>query len=154
LSYDRSRGLTSATLNEDARFIFPLNDEYWAVGITVGKRLYEPEVDRLLRRAIDRPYVLIDCGANMGYWANLASSAPYGRHAAVAIEASRANYEILTLNVGANHGRFVALHRAILDRSGQRVRLYGQRHYGMSVRTDWHPERGRNIICRSENILR
>jgi hypothetical protein len=107
------------------------------VGITVGKRLYEPEVDRLLRRAIDRPYVLIDCGANMGYWAT-----------------SRANYEILTLNVGANHGRFVALHRAILDRSGQRVRLYGQRHYGMSVRTDWHPERGRNIICRSENILR
>jgi FkbM family methyltransferase len=128
------------TLNEDARFIFPSNDEYWSVGVTVGEGLYEPEIDWLLRHAMGRPYVLIDCGANMGYWAILASSAPYGRHATVAIEASRANYEILTLNLGANNGRFVALHRAILDQSGQRVRLYGRRHYGMSVRTDWHPD--------------
>ena len=135
----RSRELTSVRLNEDARFIFPSNDEYWCVGITIGERLYEPEIDWLLRRAMGRPYALIDCGANMGYWTVLASSAPYGGHPAAAVEASRANYEILSLNLAANNNRFVTVHRAILDQSGQRVRLYGEKHYGMSVRSDWHP---------------
>jgi hypothetical protein len=90
-----SQELTSAALNEDARFIFPTNDEYWTPGTTVGERLYEPEIDWLLRCATGRNYALIDCGANMGYWSVLASSTPYGRHAAVAIEASRANFQIL-----------------------------------------------------------
>jgi FkbM family methyltransferase len=138
----RSRELTSVRLNEDARFIFPSNDEYWSVGVTIGERLYEPEIDWLLRRATGRPYAFIDCGANMGYWTILASSAPYGGHQTVAVEASRANYEILSLNLAANNNRFVALHHAILDQSGQRVRLYGERHYGMSVRSDWHPSSG------------
>ena len=131
--------MTSAALNPDARFIFPSNDEYWASGTTVGERLYEPEIDWLLRSAVGRNYALIDCGANMGYWSVLASSAPYGRHAAVAIEASRANCEILEMNSAANNGRFAVLHRAIFDRSGLRLNLYGQKHYGMSLRTDWHP---------------
>ena len=33
-----------------------------------------------------------------------------------------------------------ALHSAVLDQSGRRVRLYGQKHYGMSIRSDWHPD--------------
>lgn len=140
LDQAHSREVTSAALNEDACFIYPSNDEYWSIGTTIGERLYEPEIDWLLRRAKGRPYGLIDCGANMGYWSVLASSAPYGRHAAVAIEASRANYEVLTLNAEANNGRFVALHSAVLDQSGQRVQLYGQKHYGMSIRSDWHPD--------------
>jgi hypothetical protein len=94
----RSRELTSVRLNDDAHFIFRSNDEYWSVGVTIGERLYEPEIDWLLRRATDRPYALIDCGANMGYWTILASSAPYGGHRAVAVEASRVTYEILSLS--------------------------------------------------------
>jgi FkbM family methyltransferase len=139
MSDRKSRDLTSAKLNEDARFIFPANDEYWSPGITVGPRLYEPEIDWLLRHAVDRPYAFLDCGANMGYWSILASSAPFGRHPVVAIEAARANFEVLLLNSQANNCRFTALHRAILAESGKRAHLYGQKHYGMSLRTDWHP---------------
>jgi FkbM family methyltransferase len=131
--------LTSAALNEDARFIFPSNDEYWTSGTTVGERLYEPEIDWLLRCAVGRNYALIDCGANIGYWSVLASSAPYGRHPALAIEASRANFELLKINSDANNSRFAVLHRAIFEQSGLRVQLYGQKHYGMSLRPDWHP---------------
>ena len=69
--------MTSAMLNEDAVFVFPANDNYWSPGVTVGRHLYEPEIDWVLRRAIDRPYALLDCGSNMGYWSILASSAPY-----------------------------------------------------------------------------
>jgi FkbM family methyltransferase len=142
MSDPTGRELLSATLNEDARFLFPPNDEYWSAGVTVGDRLYEPEVDWLLRRAAERPYALVDCGANIGYWSIVASSRPYGRHPAVAIEASRANWELLVLNARANGDRFRVLHRAILDESGKRVTLYGRKHYGMSLREDWHPGDG------------
>jgi FkbM family methyltransferase len=131
--------MTSAMLNEDARFIFPSNDNYWSLGVTVGQHLYEPEIDWVLRRAINRPYALLDCGSNMGYWSILASSAPYGRHPAVAIEASRRNFQILLMNSQANNGRFIAIHRAVLDEAGKQVQLHGTRHYSMSLRKDWHP---------------
>ena len=45
MSEPAGRELLSATLNEDARFFYPPNDEYWSAGATVGDRLYEPEVD-------------------------------------------------------------------------------------------------------------
>ena len=89
-------GLTSAVLNEDATFIFPQSDNYWCPSVTVGKGLYEPEIDWLMQRACDKPYAMLDCGANLGYWSVLASSAPYGRHAVVAIEVS--------LSVGVGFG--------------------------------------------------
>jgi hypothetical protein len=31
------------------------------------------------------------------------------------------------------------LHRAILNETGRRVRLFGKKHYGMSLQPDWHP---------------
>jgi FkbM family methyltransferase len=140
MSDPAGRSLLSATLNEDARFLYPSSDEYWAAGVTVGDRLYEPEIDWLLHLAAERPYSLIDCGANLGYWAIVASSRPYGRHPAVAIEASRANFELLVMNARANGDRFQVLHRAILDESGKQVTLYGRRHYGMSLLKSWHPD--------------
>ena len=102
-----------ATLNEDATFIFPQSDNYWCPSVTVGEGLYEPEIDWLMQRASDKPYAMLDCGANFGYWSVLASSAPYGRHAVVAIEASRANCELLRHNAQANGDRFSILHRAV-----------------------------------------
>jgi FkbM family methyltransferase len=135
-----NRELISVTLNENARFLYPHNDRYWSPRSTNSVGLYEPEIDWLLRRAIERPYALIDCGANIGYWSTVASSAPYGGHKAVAIEASSENYEILTANARANNDRFATLHRAIFDKSGMRVRLFGKQHAGKSLRTDWHPD--------------
>jgi len=133
-------GLMCAALNEDATFIFPQSDNYWCPSVTVGEGLYEPEIDWLMQRASDKPYAMLDCGANLGYWSVLASSAPYGRHAVVAIEASRANCELLRRNAEANGERFSILHRAVYSQSTQLVRLYGHRHYGKSLLPDWHPD--------------
>ena len=130
----------SAALNEDATFIFPQDDSYWCPFVTTWKGLYEPEIDWLMQRAREKPYALLDCGANMGYWSVLASSAPYGRHAVVAIEASRANCELLRRNAEANGDRFLTLHRAVHSKSAELVRLYGQPHYAKSLLQDWHPD--------------
>jgi FkbM family methyltransferase len=133
------RGLVWASFSEDTRFFYPRNDDYWNPRNTDRHGLYEPEIDWLLRRAAKRPYALIDCGANLGYWSIVASSASYGRHPAVAIEASRANFQILTLNAKANDNRFAIVHGAIWNEPGKLMRLFGKKHYGMSLRTDWHP---------------
>lgn len=42
--------------------------------------------------------MLVDCGANFGYWSVLASSQPFGRQAALAIETSPKNAERLEVN--------------------------------------------------------
>jgi FkbM family methyltransferase len=125
------------TLNEDARFLYPEAEPYWSPDVVNGT--YEPEIDWLLRRAGERPYAMIDAGANYGFWSILASSAPYGRHPTIAIEPARANYDWLVRNANANGGRFQTLRRAVLDCSGRRLKLYGKKHYGLSLRTDWHP---------------
>jgi FkbM family methyltransferase len=142
LKYDTElREMTDAMLNEDARFIFPVHDSYWTPENTAACGLYEPEIEWVLRQAADRPYALIDCGANLGYWSILASSAPYGQHQVIAIEAARANFNILQLNLKANNQRFFALHRAVAAKSGKRVRLFGRQHYGMSLHKEWIPAR-------------
>ena len=68
----RSPGLAGVMINEDARFVFPEGDWYWEKHIKRG--FYEPEIERMLRRAAERPYALIDAGANFGYWSIVASS--------------------------------------------------------------------------------
>jgi FkbM family methyltransferase len=132
------RPLVTVMLNEDARFAFPEGDWFWTRHIDRG--FYEPEIEHVLRRAADRPYALIDAGANFGYWSIVASSAPYGRHPAVAIEASQDNFRLLAHNAQLNGGRFRTLHRAVLDISGKRVKLFGRKHYGLSLREDWHAD--------------
>lgn len=131
--------MTSAALNDDALFVFPADDPYWKSGGNVGRGLYEPEIDWVMLRSVGRPYALIDCGANMGYWSVLASSRPYGQHPVMAIEAAASNFEILLINRQANQNRFSTLHRAVTAQTGDKVRLYGRKHYGMSLRRDWHP---------------
>ncbi len=131
-------GLTSVQLDADTRFIFPLGDHYWH-GVFLG-RTYEPVVDWLFRRIKDVPYALIDCGANMGYWSLRVSGREFGAHKAIAIEASRSNFELLENNARANGERFTGLHRAISDQSGKTLKLYGKMHFGRSLKADWHKD--------------
>ena len=119
------------------RFIYPQGDSYWTQVLADGT--YEIEIDWLMRRATHRPYGMIDAGANFGYWSIVATSGSYGRHSTIAIEAGKANYEWLVLNSRTNGNCFQTLHRAVLDQSGRWVPLYGKRHAGLSLRTDWHP---------------
>lgn len=124
-------------LNEDAWFLIPSGDPYWPTDVRMQQ--YEPEIACVLERAADRPYAMLDGGANYGLWSILASSEPYGRHPAVAIEPSRVNFACLLQNAKANGGRFHTLCRALSDVSRQRATLYGKKHYGLSLRPDWHP---------------
>ena len=129
--------IARVALNEDALFVVPKNDGYWWPNSMLGG--YEREIEHVLRRAADKPYDLFDAGANYGYWSILSSSTPFGRHRAAAIEASEGNFRCLVANASANGGRFHVLHRAVLDISGETVRLYGKKHWGLSLRKDWHP---------------
>ena len=129
--------IARVALNEDALFVVPKNDGYWWPNSMLGG--YEREIEHVLRRAADKPYDLFDAGANYGYWSILSSSTPFGRHRAAAIEASEGNFRCLVANASANGGRFHVLHRAVLDVSGETVRLYGKKHWGLSLRKDWHP---------------
>jgi FkbM family methyltransferase len=130
------RGLASVQLDSDTRFIFPLGDHYWHP-VFLG-RIHEPPVDWLFRRIKDRQYALIDCGANMGYWSLRVSSRELGSHKAVAIEASKSNFDLLENNARANGERFTAIHRAISDQSGKTLKLYGKMHFGRSLKPDWN----------------
>ena len=129
-------GLTSVQLDADTRFIFPLGDHYWH-GVFLG-RVYEPVVDWLFRRIKDVPYAMIDCGANMGYWSVRVSGEEFGAHKAVSIEAAQSNFDLLQNNAHANGERFTAIRRAISDRSGETLKLYGKMHFGRSLNPDWH----------------
>ncbi len=131
-------GLTSVQLGPDTRFIFPLGVHYWH-GVFLG-RVYEPAVDQVFWRIKDVPFTLLDCGANMGYWSLRVSSKEYGAHKVVAIEASQSNFNLLQNNAVANGGRFTAIHRAISDKSGEVLKLYGKMHFGRSLNADWHKD--------------
>jgi FkbM family methyltransferase len=136
MTRSKTQELVSVSLNSDAVFIFPQGG-YWSQSVC---GLYEPEIGWILRRAAERPYAFLDGGANYGYWSILASSAPYGRHSSIAIEASLRNFEYLVKNAHANGCRFHSLRRALLDESGRQVILYGKSPAGMSLRKDWHPD--------------
>jgi FkbM family methyltransferase len=119
-------------LADDARIAFPFGDGYWT-RLLDGKATYEPEVEALLRTIADVDYDFVDCGANFGFWSILVSSRLYGRHRAVAIEASAANAARLAANARLNGDRFDVLHRALGATDGGTAWLAGSKHEGMTI---------------------
>lgn len=118
-------------LNEDAVFAFPFGDEYWST-ILDRKYVYERDIDLFLRSISGTDYVLLDCGANYGYWSTLVSSRPYGSHRAIAIEPSTANYAGLRRNAVINGDRFETIKSAIGETSGIAY-LSGRKHESMTI---------------------
>jgi FkbM family methyltransferase len=121
-------------LNADALFSFPYGDGYWSKLLN-RTFSYEDELELLFRASADVDYMLLDCGANYGYWSVLVSSKPYGSHKAIAVEPSSANYGVLTNNVAINGGRFEALKSAIGAERGT-ARLSGTKHEAFSIAGD------------------
>lgn len=114
-------------LNSDAVFAMPFADGYWSR--LLNRRYdYEAEIEAFLQGVADVDYAFVDCGANFGYWSVIASSAPFGAHHALAIEASSRNVTRLELNAGLNGDRFRCIHAAIGGTSGGYVRITGDRH--------------------------
>jgi len=116
-------------------FSFPSRDYYWNRLLDASWH-YEPEIDSLLRWLSDVPFVFVDLGANFGYWSTRVGAGLYGNHRSIAVEPSEQCFKILTRNTT---GLPVGLHcRAIDEKSGEKVLLYGERHAGFSINRDWH----------------
>ncbi len=118
-------------LNPDATFEFPYGDGYWSK-LLDRSFLYEDELDRLFKGAIDVNYTLIDCGANYGYWSVLVSSTPFGSHRVIAIEPSSQNFAKLKNNAELNGNRFEVMNCAIGAARGK-ARLSGTKHEAFSI---------------------
>lgn len=114
-------------LNDDAWFAVPLGDRYWSRLLNRAYS-YEEEIEVFLRNAADTRYVFVDCGANFGYWSILASSAPFGRQHAIAIEASPANAYRLRRNAALNGNRFRVFNAAVGRHAGGFVHITGHKH--------------------------
>jgi len=118
-------------LNEDAVFEFPYGDGYWSKLLNRAYT-YEDELELLFEDSVDVDYVLIDCGANYGYWSVLVSSRPFGAHKAIAIEPSAENFPKLANNAHVNGDRFEAMKCAIGAARGT-ARLSGTKHEAFSI---------------------
>ena len=118
-------------LNPDAVFEFPYGDGYWSKLLNRSYH-YEDELELLFKDSADVDYTLLDCGANYGYWSVLVSSKPYGRHKAIAIEPSGANFPKLANNAKINGNRFEAMKCAIGASRGT-ARLSGTKHEAFSI---------------------
>jgi FkbM family methyltransferase len=118
-------------LNDDAVFEFPYGDGYWSKLLNRAYT-YEDELELLFEDSVDVDYVLIDCGANYGYWSVLVSSRPYGAHKVIAIEPSAENFPKLANNAHVNGDRFEAMKCAIGAARGT-ARLSGTKHEAFSI---------------------
>jgi FkbM family methyltransferase len=118
-------------LNPDAIFAFPYGDGYWSKLLNRSLS-YESELELLFLDSRDVDYVLIDCGANYGYWSVLVSSAPFGAHKAIAIEPSSVNFAKLSNNAAISGNRFEVLNCAIGSVRGT-ARLSGTKHEAFSI---------------------
>jgi FkbM family methyltransferase len=121
-------------LNPDAQFAFPYGDGYWSKLLN-RTFSYEDELELLFRDSAGVDYMLLDCGANYGYWSVLVSSQPYGAHKAIAIEPSSQNFAVLANNAGLNGGRFEPMKCAIGAERGV-ARLSGTKHEALSIAGD------------------
>ena len=142
-----------------SRFCFDLADPYWSRLLARGY-VYEPEIAHVFALIRDRAFVFLDCGANYGYWSVLATGRSVsgaearqrggGCLAAVAVEASRPNFERLRETAAANGERFATLHRAVLDADGREVEIgSGAPHHAsrsvVPVGPDGSAERGGRV---------
>ena len=118
-------------LNDDATFEFPYGDGYWSKLLNRAYT-YEDELELLFEDSVDIDYVLIDCGANYGYWSVLVSSRPYGAHKVIAIEPSAENFPKLANNAHVNGERFETMKCAIGSARGT-ARLSGSKHEAFSI---------------------
>ncbi|MFT3852362.1 MAG: FkbM family methyltransferase [Ilumatobacteraceae bacterium] len=98
-------------------------DSLWLRSLLVD-RSYEPDVDHLLASMFHPGDGFLDCGANLGIWSIATGHIAGDAGRVVAVEAGTDQYAHLVANNVANDDRFVALHRAVSDASGQEVPFY------------------------------
>lgn len=108
--------IATVTLSGGQKFSFPAYDQYWCRYLYAGKP-YEPDVEDAFRR-FGKGRVLIDCGANIGYWS--VRHREFGFTDSIAIEANPRLIPLLRRNYGgAIH------HAAVHSHSGETLLFSG-----------------------------
>ncbi|MCW5718754.1 MAG: FkbM family methyltransferase [Bauldia sp.] len=128
----RSGKAVRVALAPDASFEMPYGDGYWSILLSRRAR-YEADVEVALLAFADIDFAFVDCGANYGYWSVLITSAKFGRHSAIAIEAAPDTFGWLARNAAANGRRFDVLNRAIAEHTGSKVTIRGAKHEARSI---------------------
>lgn len=116
LSRFRDGRIDTVTLPSGETLSFPSCDPYWCRYL-YARVPYEPDVEAILRRHAPGR-MLIDCGANIGYWSVRAKGLGFAD--AVAIEANSHHIPLLRQNFP---GRVI--HAAVHSRSGEILHLEG-----------------------------
>lgn len=124
------RRWSTVALPTGERISFPTFDPYWARSLWAGCR-YEPDVELILTRLGRLPdALLVDCGANIGYWTVRSRSLGYKR--AIAIEANPALIPLIDKNVRQNRIAAKVRHAAIYERSGETLLLSNTEEHAVS----------------------
>lgn len=120
------RGAVSrVSLPSGRRISFPSVDPYWAPYLW-GRRVYEPDVEAIFRKLRKIPgKLLVDGGANIGYWTVHLSSPEFGFDRFIAVEANPALIQLIKENVEENAIRCEVVHAAIAAEPGLTVYLGG-----------------------------
>lgn len=113
------------------RFRLPVFEPYWGPTV-IGGRPFEPDVERLVYEMRDLRPVLVDCGANYGYYSVLVTGPEHGYAGALAIEANPTTYARLRENARLNDDRFATLNLALSSRSGDTVTLALTEHHAVT----------------------
>jgi FkbM family methyltransferase len=113
------RQMGTAKLRGGQTIRFPAFDSYWCRFVWANVP-YEEDVAQIFRK-IARGRVLVDCGANIGYWSVRAPE--FGFTEVIAIEANRDLVPILRENFHLNHTPGVVHHAAVYSQTGQQLFL-------------------------------
>ncbi len=83
----------------------------WAVGARIAvKRNYEAHVTATMRSLLQRDMVVVDVGANIGYYTLLAASKVGNTGKVIAFEPSSQNCDLLRMSIAANNFSSVIVH--------------------------------------------
>lgn len=108
--------IATVTLPSGQRLTLPAYDGYWCRYVYAAKP-YEPDVERIFRR-FGKGRVLVDCGANIGYWS--ARHKDFGFTDAIAIEANPKLVRFLRINYSG-----CVIDKAVYSRSGEQLTFSG-----------------------------
>lgn len=128
------RGSVSRVILPSGRHIaFPSVDPYWAPYLW-GRRTYEPDVQEIFRRLGSiHGKLLVDGGANIGYWTVQMSVPEFGFDRFIAVEANGALIPLLNENVDLNGINCKIVHAALADKAGDTVYLGGTQDHAVAA---------------------
>lgn len=128
--------IARVSLPSGRRIAFPGLDPYWAPYLW-GRKVYEPDVEAIFRRLAHIPgKLLVDGGANIGYWTVQLSAPEFGFDRFIAVEANPALIPLLEENVRTNAIDCQIVHAALSEVPGKTVHLGGVRDHASAAIAD------------------